>query len=68
MPDIQIIIDLARTIGAPAAAVILGMKYAINGMRQDVKEIKSDVKEIKNTVSEHTVEIAVLKARDPQNH
>ena len=60
---IKELIELAGSIGAPAVAVILGMKYAINGMKADVREIKGDVKDIKSTVSQHTVEIAVLKVR-----
>lgn len=62
--EINDILDLIGNIGAPAAAVVLSMKYAINGMREDVTEIKQDVKEIKGTVTKHTVEIAVLKAKE----
>lgn len=63
-PGLKEIVELAGSIGAPAAAVILGMKYAINGMREDVKEIKGDVKSIKETVQQHAVDIARLQTRN----
>ena len=57
------LLKLIPQVGAPLISVIIGMKYAINGMRKDVIEIKSDVKEVKGTLAEHSVDIAVLKAR-----
>lgn len=61
---IQTLLELAGSIGAPAVAVILGMKYAINGMREDVREIKVDVKEIKDKQEEQATKLAVLEDRN----
>lgn len=64
MEDLTPIIELVSNIGAPAVAVILSMKYAINGMREDVKEIKVDVKTVLSTQGEHDTRLAVLEDRD----
>ena len=63
-PTIKEVLEMVGSIGGPAAAVIISMKYAINGMRSDVTEIKTDVKEIKGKQAEHAVQLAVLQARN----
>lgn len=57
-------LDLVGSVGAPAVAVILSMKYAINGMKGDVAEIKADVKAIKVTQQAHAEKLAVLQDRN----
>lgn len=57
------ILQMIGSVGAPAVAVILSMKYAINGMRVDVQEIKQDVKEIKASAVRHEVRLTVLEMR-----
>jgi hypothetical protein len=63
-PGIAEVLELIGNVGAPAVAVLLSMKYAINGMRNDVTEIKQDVKDIKSTQAAHTTRIAVLEDRN----
>lgn len=63
-PGIKDLLDLIGSIGAPAVAVLLSMKYAINGMKGDVSEIKTDVKEIKDKQVLHAIQLAVLQDRN----